>query len=64
MNPDDFPDDLNAFLGEPVTDESAWFIAELLRLVAERWEAHHFAQIMRYRDDHRPPPRDPDRPWL
>jgi hypothetical protein len=64
MNPDDFfTDDLDAFLGWPVTDESAWLIHELLRLIAERWAAHHGDQIMRYLDDHRLPPRDPDHPW-
>ena len=65
MNPDDFStDDLDAFFGWPVTDQSAWLINELLHRMAELWEGHHLAQIMRYADDHRPPPRDPEHPWL
>ena len=64
MNPDDLPNDLDAFLGWPVTDEAAWLIDELLRLIAERWEANHTGQITRYLEDHRPPPSDPEHPWL
>jgi len=56
-------DDLDAFLGWPVTDQSAWLIAQLLHLIAARWEDHHSAQIMRYLNDRRPPPRDPEQPW-
>jgi len=63
MNPDDFPADLDAFLAWPVTDEGAWIVAELLQRIAACWEDHHAAQIQRYRDDHRPPPRDPEHPW-
>jgi len=60
--PDDVPDDLDAFLGWPVTDESAWLIAELLNRIAERWESHHLAQILRYQDNCRLHSWHPDPP--
>jgi hypothetical protein len=63
MIPEDFSTDLDAFLDWPVTDESAWLIAELLRQMAQCWENNHFSQIRRYLHDNRPPPKDPQAPW-
>jgi len=40
---------------QPVTDQSAWLIAELLRLIGQRWDANRASQIRRYLDGHRPP---------
>jgi hypothetical protein len=64
MMPDDFSGDLDFFIDWPVNDESAWLIGNILYLIALRWEDHHFAQILRYINEHRPPPDDPDHPWL
>ncbi|MBU0500949.1 MAG: hypothetical protein KJ558_03160 [Gammaproteobacteria bacterium] len=63
MIPDDLPNDLDAFLAWPVTDQSAWLIGERLRCMAERREGHHGDQIARHLNDARPPPRDPLHPW-
>jgi hypothetical protein len=48
----------------PISDETASVIAHLLSDLHLQFEQHFLGEILRHRDAIRPPPRDPNQPWL
>ena len=48
----------------PISDETASVIAQLLSDLHLQFEERFLGQIMRHHDSIRPPPENPDQPWL
>ena len=48
----------------PITDETAAVIAQLLSDLHLQFEQRFLGEIMRHHDSIRPPPRNPNQPWL
>jgi len=48
----------------PISDETAAVIAQLLSDLHIQFEERFLGQIMRHYDSIRPPPENPDQPWL
>ena len=48
----------------PISDETASVIAQLLSDLHLQFEQRFLGQIMRHHDSIRPPPKDPNQPWL
>ena len=44
-------------------DAHAIMLVDFLNQLTADAESHYLAQILRYRQEHRPPPPDPERPW-
>ena len=55
----DLVDDLG-----PISDETAAVIAQLLSDLHLQFEERFLGQIRRHYDSIRPPPENPDQPWL
>jgi hypothetical protein len=49
---------------EPISDETASVIAQLLGDLHMQFEERFLGQIKRHHDSIRPPPKDPNQPWL
>lgn len=45
-------------------DAHAIMLVDFLNQLTADAESHYLAQILRYRQQHRPPPPDPEQPWL
>ena len=48
----------------PITDETASVIAQLLSDLHLQFEQRFLGEIMRHHDYIRPPPKNPNQPWL
>ena len=48
----------------PISDETASVIAQLLGDLHQQFEERFLGEIMRHHDAIRPPPKDPNQPWL
>jgi hypothetical protein len=48
----------------PISDETASVIAQLLSDLHMQFEERFLGQIMRQHDSIRPPPKNPNPPWL
>jgi hypothetical protein len=48
----------------PISDETAAVIAQLLSDLHMQFEQRFLGQIKRHYDSIRPPPENPDQPWL
>ena len=48
----------------PISDETAAVIAQLLSDLHLQFEQRFLGQIKRHYDSIRPPPENPDQPWL
>jgi len=49
---------------EPISDETAAAIAQLLSDLHVQFESRFLGHLLRHADANRPPPKDPTRPWL
>jgi hypothetical protein len=49
---------------EPISDETASVIAQLLSDLHVQFEEQFLGQILRHCDSIRPPPKNPNQPWL
>jgi hypothetical protein len=49
---------------EPISDETASVIAQLLSDLHVQFEEQFLGQILRHYDSIRPPPKNPNQPWL
>lgn len=48
----------------PISDETASVIVQLLSDLHQQFEERFLGEIMRHHDSIRPPPRNPNQPWL
>ena len=48
----------------PISDETAAVIAQLLSDLHLQFEQRFLGEIMRHHDSTRPPPKNPNQPWL
>jgi hypothetical protein len=48
----------------PISDETAAVIAQLLSDLHQQFEERFLGEIMRHHDSIRPPPTNPNQPWL
>lgn len=50
---------------DPISDEVAYALSEVLHLLAMTYEEQYIGQILRHRDTmEKPAPIDPERPWI
>jgi hypothetical protein len=47
-----------------LSDAAATALCDFLYELAATADSRYLAQILRYRRQHQPTPRDPDQPWL
>jgi hypothetical protein len=55
--------DFESFFPDPLSDECAAFLCDVLYPLAAACENHYFLQLRRYHDAHSPPV-DPEQPWI
>ena len=64
MNDGEMRNEVAVPLPAYISDESAALLCDFLAELSMAVDSHYLCQIRRYREKNRPPPVDPEKPWL